>query len=486
MDIANDLEQRQHRSRIFGSTGAGTITVANSITLNGINFTATGYTPERFRPHAEQRGQQRQPWHRRNQVAPSLTATINASIGGSVGLTKTNAGTLILGGTGTFTGTTSVTAGTLETTGTMNNSATVGSGATLQFAQSNGATISNTISGAGTIAFSGATVGTTFILSSTSSNYTGPTLVQFGTLRLGAANAIPYGSRGHPRLRHKSGRAGTRRFNDTIQGLASSGTGASQVNDFGGTGTNVLTMNGAQGTTYAGLLGGTSTNNNNNFAIILGAGGKQYLTNSHNNYTGGTTIAASGVLSVPNVGALGSGSLTLNGNSTSSGSSESAAIWQYTGPTASTARPTILNSTGGSINVTTTGATLTMSGVISETGGSGRALTVFGDGNSGATLVLTAANTYTGPTIIDLGGVQSIATIANGGVASPLGMASNAPANIQLGGIVSGGGTLLYTGPTATNDRGVTLVSASYNAIINVSNSNTTLTMSGQFTGAAP
>ena len=43
-----------------------------------------------------------------------IDATINSIIAGSVGLTKTGAGTLTLGGTNTYTGTTAVNAGILS------------------------------------------------------------------------------------------------------------------------------------------------------------------------------------------------------------------------------------------------------------------------------------------------------------------------------------------------------------------------------------
>jgi fibronectin-binding autotransporter adhesin len=63
------------------------------------------------------------------------------------------------------------------------------------------------------------------------------------------------------------------------------------------------------------------------------------------------------------------------------------------------------------------------------------------------TLNLTGANTYTGATNINAGTV-SVATVANGGVASPLGAGANTADKL-----VVDGGTLRYTGATASTDR---------------------------------
>ena len=70
--------------------------------------------------------------------------------------------------------------------------------------------------------------------------------------------------------------------------------------------------------------------------------------------------------------------------------------------------------------------------------------------NSGK-LTILATNTYTGPTVIG-GGTLSVPFLPNGGLASPIGAASNNTNNLVLA-----GGTLAYTGPTVGTDRGITL-----------------------------
>ncbi len=117
-------------------------------------------------------------------------------------------------------------------------------------------------------------------------------------------------------------------------------------------------------------------------------------------------------------------------------------------------------------NVAGTGA-ITINGEISGTGGVTRA------GAGAALFTLTGANTYTGVTTITAG-MLSVATIGDGGVAGNLGKATNAAANLVLG-----GGTLQYTGATASTDRNFTLNTGTTSAI-NVTTNN--LTISGAST----
>jgi fibronectin-binding autotransporter adhesin len=126
----------------------------------------------------------------------------------------------------------------------------------------------------------------------------------------------------------------------------------------------------------------------------------------------------------------------------------------------------ILGNGEGVITVPTN--TLTIAAPISVTAGGG--LTKAGAN----TLALTAANTYTGPTTINQG-TLSVSNIANGGSPSALGASAGAPSNLVLA-----GGNLTYTGPTASSDRGATLVA---NGTINVSTLGTTLTLGGDITG---
>ena len=88
---------------------------------------------------------------------------------------------------------------------------------------------------------------------------------------------------------------------------------------------------------------------------------------------------------------------------------------------------------------------------------------------SDGTLVLSGANTYTGVTKLE-GGALSVSSLANAGSPSNIGAYPTGGAD----GLVLAGGTLQYTGGSATVDRGVTL---SGNSTIDVSTPGAALTL---------
>ena len=111
--------------------------------------------------------------------------------------------------------------------------------------------------------------------------------------------------------------------------------------------------------------------------------------------------------------------------------------------------------------------TLSGTGSISGTGGLTKT-------NSGDVNIQTT-NNYTGQTRLE-GGTVTVATLTNGGVASPLGAASASPSSLAFA-----GGGLVYTGGSTTIDRGWSYDSLSENALssINIANN---LTVTGQIT----
>ncbi len=67
------------------------------------------------------------------------------------------------------------------------------------------------------------------------------------------------------------------------------------------------------------------------------------------------------------------------------------------------------------------------------------------------TVVISTANDYAGATRLE-GGVLSVGSLPDGGVAGPIGASTAAPENLVIA-----GGTLEYTGGSATTDRGFTI-----------------------------
>ena len=125
------------------------------------------------------------------------------------------------------------------------------------------------------------------------------------------------------------------------------------------------------------------------------------------------------------------------------------------------------NSATSTLSVGSANTNTTFAGVISGAGN----LTKIGTG----TLTLSGVNTFTGVTRISAGTI-SVATIGNGGVAGNLGKASNAATNL-----IMTGGTLLYTGVTASTDRCISGDSNSY-VQITVQTAGTNLTWAGAMT----
>jgi fibronectin-binding autotransporter adhesin len=208
--------------------------------------------------------------------------------------------------------------------------------------------------------------------------------------------------------------------------------------------------------TISGVLSGATTVTKNGSSTLT-------LTGA-NTFTGGTTLSA-GVLNINNASALGSvaGTFTINGGTIDNTSAAAITtvnypqIWNgnfaFTGTRdLNMGNGAVTMSSSRQITTFTAARTLTIGGVIS--GGTFR-LTKGGVG----TLTLNGVNTFTGGVTINAGEL-SVATIGNGGVAGNLGQASNAAANLVLG-----GGTLRYTGATASTDRAFTLTSGTNSSI---------------------
>jgi autotransporter-associated beta strand protein len=132
----------------------------------------------------------------------------------------------------------------------------------------------------------------------------------------------------------------------------------------------------------------------------------------------------------------------------------------------------ILNTTvlPGSVTVNSANA-YTLSGTGAINGSAG--LTKSGAG----TLTISTTNSYTGVTAIN-GGVISVASLTNGGVASPLGAATSASANLVLN-----GGALQYTGASGGTDHGATLGAGG--GTVQITTAGSALSLSGAIVGSS-
>lgn len=126
-------------------------------------------------------------------------------------------------------------------------------------------------------------------------------------------------------------------------------------------------------------------------------------------------------------------------------------------------------SSTGILNIAAPSGSYTFTGQLTN-GSTGRTLAL--TKSNGATQTLTGDSTYTGVTTVS-GGVLALSSVANGGLASPIGASTSAAANLVIG-----NATLRYTGPTASTDRSFT-VNAGATGAIDVSSAATTLTLSG-------
>ncbi|MEI7956570.1 MAG: autotransporter-associated beta strand repeat-containing protein, partial [Verrucomicrobiota bacterium] len=364
------------------------------------------------------------------------------------GLTKTGAGTLILGGANSYTGPTAVSAGTLTLSGgsaiadtsavtlsnvsgvllKLNASETIGSLAgggvtggnvnlqsyTLTAGSDNSDTIyAGVMSGTGAFAKSGSGTQTLTAVQT----YTGTTTITLGTLKLGVANALPFGfGNGNLTVNGTLDLAG---YSQTVNALSGSGYVTNSV-----AGIATLTA-GSQNTTSA--FSGNIQNGTGTVALTKIGTGVLTLSGT-NTYSGATTIST-GTLQVGSISGLSANStITIASVGTLDVNGFNASIDGLLGT------GTITNNGSSLVTLTagSAGGTSSFDGVIQD-GSHALALTKSG----GGTLTLNGINTYSGATTISNGTLS----VANPGAGGNLGSAGGA---IVLGDS-SNKGTLSYT-----------------------------------------
>ena len=438
-------------SAFFNTTGAGTITLGSAITTRGLSFTANGYTINGGGNNLTLLAGSGSLTNGQINTNAGISATINAVITGNVGLNKTGDGTLILNGANTYTTGTTVNAGTLAVgvSGAvlrMGDIVTVNGGSTFNYGNglginNSGAAIDVLMLNNGTYRVSGGSGD--FYLKALSIGNNGGTVDFTGTSNFWT--------------HFVNGAAITVDANSTW-----TGAGTSRIQNDSGSLLPISIVSGSTVTSSVNFVG------NGAAGFRLKGRGTLFLNNPTSGNTADFRVEA-GWLRVADMAHLGSGALTL-------ASTVSSAGLQYSGATGSSTKALTLDSASGlagGIWVSTSGTTLSLSGLISDNGGFGGELTVYGDGSAGtAVLALSGANTYMGTPSVVSKGVLSIATIANTGVASPLGIWSS---------LYLDDGTLRYTGVSASTNRTLSL---GVGGTIDVTTESTTLTISGSVFGS--
>jgi outer membrane autotransporter protein len=270
-------------------------------------------------------------------------------------------------------------------------------------------------------------IGTGTLTLSGANTYTGPTMVNAGTLQAGAVNTFSSASAFTVASGATLDLAG---FNQAIGSLA----GAGSVT----LGAATLTTNGDDSdTTFSGTISGSGR------LVKVGEG---TLTLSGNNSYQGGTIVSAGTLAVGSSRALGTGALTLADGTTLQAAANGLAL----------ANAVRLN---GDVTMDTQSNTMTLSGAISGTGG----LDKIGSG----TLMLTGASTYTGATTVSEGvlnvngSLVSSVCVCSGGTLT--GSGSIGGLSVSGGGIVAPGnsiGTLTVRGNVSFDVDGIYQVKA--------------------------
>ncbi|WP_210188942.1 autotransporter domain-containing protein [Mesorhizobium sp. YR577] len=335
-----------------------------------------------------------------------------------------------------FDGTTTISAGVLQvgdggTTGQLGSGDIVNNSA-LVYNRSDDFTVTNTISGSGTLTKDGA--GTLTL--SGANTYTGGTTVTAGTVLLGQNNAAGSGGLA------VNGTFAMGNYSQAVSSLQ--GTSSGTVN----LGNGILTVDQSINTSFdgnvnSGSIGvltkqgtGTLTMNGTISGGHVGIEGGTLVLNGANTY-GGATLLRNATLIVGNDKALSGSTLTALGPNATLGANKAVTLDNDI---------ILQRAVNGHLTVDTD-ADLTLSGVVSDTAGAGGTLTKTGSG----ALILTGANTYGGTTTIKAGVLQ----VGDGGTTGELG-SGDIVNNSQLvfdrsdtftvANMISGSGTLTKTG----------------------------------------
>ena len=347
-------------------------------------------------------------------AANTISGIIANNGAGVLTVNKSGTGTWLLSGANTFTGRTTISGGILQ----------LGSATAL------GATSGRTTISGGSLDLNGQTVGAEPISFSGTSS-----LVNNSVTAASLSGTI-----GSLRSTSSIGGTGDLRLSGVISSSSRTSTTA-----WTKIGTGKLTLSGAN--TYARALTISAGIVNIQHATALGT------------IAGRTTVNANAALEIQGNITVGAEALTLNGTGISAGGAlRNISGTNIYGGLITLGSATRINSDADTLRLSNIG-TITGAGFGLTVGGAGNTTinSIIGTGAGTLTkdgtgiLTLTGTNTYTGATTL-ADGVLSVATIGNGGTSGNLGAATSAAGNL-----VFNGGTLRYTGASATSNRSFTI-----------------------------
>ncbi len=276
-------------------------------------------------------------------------------------------------------------------------------------------TLSGVISGNGQVE-AGSAPGQIAVLSG-ANTYTGGTVVNQGTMSLGAVNAAPgplYGVSGAT-----FDLAG---YSDSVSSLSGSGT----ITDSGAAAT--LTDTQTTSTTFSGNITGAVALN------MDGSGGElDILGGSADSYTGGTTVTAGELMDGAPAAGFGTGAITVDDNATlaipgsGSGVTFSNALTLGSSAGGATLSDTGFSTWSGPITLIGTSDTLASSSSLTVSGVISGSVALVTSSLGGGSIKLSAANTYSGGTTVTAGtltvtnstGLGSGTATVSGGTGGP-------------------------------------------------------------------
>ena len=293
----------------------------------------------------------------------------------------------------------------------------------------------------------------------TANAYTNNTVITGGTVKLGGPNVIPSGAgMGNVVLQPASGTAtlDAGGQTNTVNGLASSGAGASLVDNSGGAG--LLTVGAANvSSAYSGAIKNTSG------TLALTKIGTGTLTlNGTNTYTGNTTISA-GTLALGASASFAGSAVNLAAGATLDVSAQAGYVWGGSAGLTASGTGTVTGGTAATINGGTTVNLGTVPVTLNYT-----PTAFFGDGAHPALYVAAGNLTLNGPVTVNNNGASPLSVGTYTLIAQNGGSLGGSPTLSAVGGnglvtgtagglLASGGNLFLVVTSTSPLTTSVTL-----------------------------